>query len=236
MKSTTKLITAAIAGAASWSVAEYALHRFAMHEMRGRGLASREHLHHHADITYFSPTSKKALSAATTAAVAFPAGWATIGRRAATAFTGGMIGAYCVYEVTHRRIHTAPPRNAYGRWLRRSHLHHHFGNPMRNLGVMTPLWDRALGTYDDPGVVTVPRRMAPVWLLDERGEVRREHRDDYMVRGRARADSALARRDHDDAYANRPPSASGETPPELVALDAERAPAWTPDQSPPRQP
>ncbi|MCB1262149.1 MAG: hypothetical protein KDB33_17440, partial [Acidimicrobiales bacterium] len=58
-------ILATVAGALSWSAAEYGLHRFAMHEMRGKGLASREHLSHHADVTYFSPTSKKLLSAAT---------------------------------------------------------------------------------------------------------------------------------------------------------------------------
>ena len=53
-------VTAALAGAASWTAAEYGLHRFAMHEMRGKGLASVEHLKHHADVTYFSPASKKA--------------------------------------------------------------------------------------------------------------------------------------------------------------------------------
>ena len=49
---------AAIAGAASWTLVEYGLHRGAMHEMRGRGLPSVEHLGHHADVTYFSPASK----------------------------------------------------------------------------------------------------------------------------------------------------------------------------------
>ena len=39
------------------------LHRFLMHEMRGRGLSSRENLAHHADVTYFSPASKKLASA-----------------------------------------------------------------------------------------------------------------------------------------------------------------------------
>ena len=50
---------AALIGAAAWTATEYGLHRFLMHELRGRGLASVEHLKHHADVTYFSPTSKK---------------------------------------------------------------------------------------------------------------------------------------------------------------------------------
>jgi len=73
MSSARSLVTAALAGALSWTAAEYGLHRFAMHELRGKGLASREHLSHHADVTYFSPTSKKLASAAGTTAVVFPA-------------------------------------------------------------------------------------------------------------------------------------------------------------------
>ena len=116
-------------GAATWTATEYGLHRFAMHEMRGRGLASVEHLKHHADVTYFSPTSKKLASAAATTAVAYPVTVALMGRRWATAFTAGLITTYFGYEVAHRRTHTHPPRNRYGRWARRSHLHHHFGAP-----------------------------------------------------------------------------------------------------------
>jgi len=59
------------------------------------------------------------------------------------------------------------PANRYGRWASRSHMHHHFGAPMSNFGVTSWFWDMAFGTYDDPGVVTVPRRAAPVWMIDE---------------------------------------------------------------------
>ena len=44
-----------------------------------------------------------------------------------------------------------------------------------------------LSRYDDPGVVTVPRRMAPVWMLDGDGEVRPEFVEDYVVKGARRA-------------------------------------------------
>ena len=62
---------AVVAGALSRSWAVYGVHRFAMHQMRGRGLASQEHLKYHADVTYFAPTSKKLLSEAGTAVVAW---------------------------------------------------------------------------------------------------------------------------------------------------------------------
>jgi hypothetical protein len=188
-------------------VAEYGLHRFAMHELRGRGLASVEHLKHHADVTYFSPTSKKLASAAGTTAVAFPLAAWLAGRRWATAFTSGLLGMYFAYEVAHRRIHTHPPTNRYGRWSRRNHLHHHFGAPMRSFGVTSPIWDRLLGSDDELGVINVPRRMAPVWMLDEAGEVRPEHAADYAVRGARLADADQVERDRVDAFANTAPGA-----------------------------
>ena len=200
-------ITAALAGALSWTVAEYGLHRFAMHQLRGRGLPSVEHLQHHADVTYFSPASKKIASAVGTTVVVYPVVAAAAGRRWASAFTTGMITMYFGYEVAHRRTHTHPPRNRYGRWARRSHMHHHFGAPMRNFGVTSPAWDRLLGTYDEPGVITVPRRMAPAWLLDESGEVHQQYADDYRVKG-ARTGEVPRAGQHSDrelAFANLAP-------------------------------
>jgi hypothetical protein len=197
---------AALVGAAAWTGTEYGLHRFAMHEMRGRGPASEEHLKHHAAVTYFAPASKKLASAATTTAVALPIATAVAGRRWATAFTGGLIGTYFVYEVAHRRTHTHPPRGRYGRWARRSHLHHHFGAPMRNFGVTVPVWDRLFGTYDEPSVVVVPARFAPVWMVDDDGELRPEFADDYVVVGARPILPGRIERDRVDAFANVAPA------------------------------
>lgn len=81
-------------------------------------------------------------------------------------------------------------------------MHHHFGAPMRNFGVTTPVWDVLLGTYDEPGVVTVPLRMAPDWLVDETGEVREEYSADYATKGGRRIDAEQAERDRVDAFDN----------------------------------
>jgi len=194
------------AGAVSWTAAEYGLHRFLMHEMRGKGLASVEHLKHHADVTYFAPASKKLLSAAATTVVAYPVAAAAVNRRWAGAFTAGLISAYFAYEVAHRRTHTHAPRDSWGRWRRRNHLRHHFGSPMRNHGVTTPFWDRAFGTSDDQGVVTVPERMAPVWLVDGEGRVLPEFAQDYVVKPGRPRDPGQAERDRVDAFANTAPA------------------------------
>lgn len=200
-------VAGALAGSLSWTVAEYGLHRFAMHAMRGRGLASREHLLHHADVTYFAPASKKILSAATTAAVAWPAVAIAADRRVATAFTAGMISTYFGYEVAHRRIHTHPPVNRYGRWARRHHLAHHFGAPMRNFGVTSAVWDRLMGTRDERDVLKVPRRMAPTWMIDGEGTILPDYRCDYVVSAGTADDSSLSHRDRTDAFANVAPHA-----------------------------
>ncbi len=217
------LAAAALVGGVAWTAAEYGLHRFAMHEVRGKGLASKEHLSHHADVTYFSPTSKKLLSAASTGSVVLPIAWATIGKHRALAFTAGMLTAYAGYEVAHRRTHTHPPTNTFGRWMRKSHFHHHFGAPMRNFGVTSPVWDVLLGTYEPPEIVTLPRRMAPNWMLDKNGEVKAEYQADYRAKGRRATNPNERARDRVDAFTNVTPLLTDDLLTDDLRTDAELA-------------
>lgn len=196
-----------LVGMASWTLAEYVLHRFLMHEMRGRGLASREHLSHHARVDYFTSWQQKLLTAGATTAVVFPLLWIVFDAAIAATFTTGFITMYLIYEFLHRRAHTSPPRSPYGRWLRKSHFAHHFKAPMKNHGVTSPVWDLVFGTYMKVDVVRVPRRMATVWLLDESGAVLPEYRAGYQVVGNARTDDDTRRRDTEDAFAKRVPVA-----------------------------
>ena len=96
----------------------------------------------------------------------------------------GWVLGYAFYEWLHMACHLWGPRTAYGAFVRRHHFHHHFGAPLRNHGVTSPVWDHVFGTYDRVEQVVVPRRLAFRWLLDDDGEVRPEHRSDYEVRGR----------------------------------------------------
>ena len=72
----------------------------------------------------------------------------------------GWAAGYFFYEYQHMASHLKAPRTRYQRWLRKHHLHHHFGHPMANHGVTVPWWDRAFGTLERPEQVRVPRRMA----------------------------------------------------------------------------
>jgi hypothetical protein len=188
-----------LAGAVAWTISEYALHRFVGHGPRRtppRGLLrfvspaafaaefNREHIAHHADPTYFAPASRKALASAAAIGAFSAAGSLLVGPRRAFSFALGFGAAYVAYEVLHRRVHTHPARGPLGRWRRRHHLHHHHGSPKVNHGVTSPFWDRIFSTEVNPVRVRIPRRLAPVWLLDADGLVRPELSGDYDVVGR----------------------------------------------------
>lgn len=199
-------LTLFVFGAAMWSLGEYLMHRFVMHELRGKGLASREHLRHHAEYDsvleswYFAWTGVVivgALLATATASLLGPVG---------AALGAGWVAAYGVYDWLHWRAHRRPIANAYERWLRRHHFHHHFGHPMANHGVTSPVWDIVFGTYERvDGAVRVPRRLAMVWLVDGDGTVRPEYAADFELAGSRAATSEQAALDHDRAFANLAP-------------------------------
>jgi sterol desaturase/sphingolipid hydroxylase (fatty acid hydroxylase superfamily) len=189
-----------LAGWFAWTLGEYVLHRFGMHALKGRGLASRQHLTHHAkrdsvlEQWYFAWTGILLVGLA----------WWQLSPAVAV----GWVGGYGFYDLQHYRAHRRAPRTRYQRWLRRHHFHHHFGHPNANHGVTWPVWDHVFGTWEDPGVVRVPRRLAMVWLCDDDGEVRPAHAADYVVTGPGpdAIGEAQRRRDLVDAFANRAPA------------------------------
>ncbi len=177
------LLGLTLLGALTWTLAEYLLHRFAGHVWRKNPFGA-EHTRHHIEGGYFAPSLKKA-AYVTPVAVAQTALFALwLPPAMAVAYGVGLWGGYVLYEVIHRRAHTHPPRHAYGRWRRRHHFWHHFGDARVNHGVSVPLWDHVFRTHRAPGVIKVPRKLAMPWLLDEAGELRPELREDYALRGR----------------------------------------------------
>lgn len=196
------LVPSFAGGVVVWSFAEYALHRWMFHERRGRNYGSREHLRHHARRDYVLAKAWQAWVGV------LAAGWGLyelgidLGSRTAGAGLGvGFVAAFFFYEWIHAMIHIRPPRNAYGRWTRKNHLHHHFGAPLKAHGVTSPIWDKVFGTYEAPSVVPVPRRLALPWMFDADGNQLPEYAGEYPIRG---AGDAESRRDEDmeRAFAN----------------------------------
>ncbi|MCC6214656.1 MAG: sterol desaturase family protein [Polyangiaceae bacterium] len=190
------------AGAAAWTLTEYALHRFAGHAPRQRERSARptlldgdfgsEHQAHHTDTRYFTPTPRKVKAAAVALTAIGGVGSLLVGPRRALSFAAGFGVAYAAYEVLHRRTHTHAPLGPYGRWARRNHLSHHFASPATNHGVTSPAWDLVFGTHRDHGKIRVPRRHAPPWLLDEAGGVRPEYAAEYELASASNGQSARA--------------------------------------------
>jgi len=189
-------------GAMTWSASEYAIHRFVGHGpkrtpaksllgmLTPKGIAAefnREHLAHHADPSYFAPTERKLLAAGAVLPAVTAAMLPMVGVRRAASFAVGFTLTYGTYEFLHRRIHTHPPRNAYGRWLRRHHLLHHYKTPRKNHGVTSALWDHVFSTYTPKEKVRVMERTAAPWLADESGRVKPEFADDYELIPSARS-------------------------------------------------
>lgn len=195
-------------GAALWTFGEYVLHRFAMHELKGRGKLSSEHLEHHVRATWqFDPLIMFAWLGVILVGVFVwgPVAWVIGGPVAAASVAVGWMGGYAYYEYQHAQSHLRGPRSRYTRWLRRHHFHHHFGHPMANHGVTTLIWDKAFGTFEAPTVVKVPRRMAPTWLVDAAGQILPAYTDDYVLVGAAERDERLADLDRVRAFASLAP-------------------------------
>jgi hypothetical protein len=185
-------------GALGWTAAEYALHRLVGHGPRRRRPArwyqrispsgllaefNEEHLAHHADPTYFAPTSRKAVAAVVSTTLVGAALSALVGPRRGCSFAVGFGAMYVTYEVLHRVIHTHPPTGPYSRWARQHHLLHHFRAPRLNHGVTTPIWDHVFNTVAPVSApLRVPSKLAPVWMIDPAtGAVRAPYGDDYNV-------------------------------------------------------
>tara|TARA_R110002049_G_scaffold161450_4_gene326994 strand:+ start:1897 stop:2487 length:591 start_codon:yes stop_codon:yes gene_type:complete len=186
------ILCAFVAGAVGWTFMEYVLHRFVFHGASARGPGAKEHRRHHAQVEYFAPAWQKALAALAATAILFPLLVLLFGLASGAAATLGFVAMYVCYEVLHRRAHTHPPRNRYGRWRRKHHFAHHFADPRRAQGVTTPFWDVVFGTRLRIETVRVPRRLAMRWLVDEHGQMYQAYAADYTLVGSPRREETAS--------------------------------------------
>ncbi len=187
----------ALLGALTWSFLEYVIHRWLGHDARLRpNPFATEHVRHHGQGNYFAPAYKKALATVAALAIVAPPAIHAAGPVVGGAYAAGLVGFYLAYEVLHRLEHTWAGLGPYGRWARRHHFWHHFGNPARNHGVTSPLWDHVFGTYEAPGLIVVPERLKMRWLEDPgTGELRVELAPFYALRRTKETPGASAGRD-----------------------------------------
>jgi hypothetical protein len=140
-------------GAVLFFASEYGFHRYAFHAPPGRGaillLQRRLHYDHHVDPArldlLFLPLWFVIPNLAVTAAMAWLVWpeWQEI-----AALLAGTSAAILYYEWVHYVAHIPyRPRTAWGRWIKKYHLWHHFKNERLWFGVTNPSFDFAMRSY-----------------------------------------------------------------------------------------
>lgn len=168
------LVVAAAAGALTWLVLEYLLHRFVLHMPRPRArwlrrAHARLHWLHHK-----IPADPRLLFVPSWAAIGLAAGVAGAGAAiggasAALGATTGFALMFGVYELTHLAAHVPyRPRTRLGSLMRRRHLAHHFKSERCWFGVTHPVMDMIFGTWPRPE--DVPRSPTVRDLFGDGGE------------------------------------------------------------------
>jgi len=133
----------ALAGLASWTAIEYAMHRFLLHGLQPfRSWHDRHHQRPKAII--FTPTI---LSLAWQFALIFIPALFALGLSRACALTAGMLTGYLAYTITHHAVHHGHSDNPWLKRRKRWHaIHHHHTDKPACYGVTTEFWDRVFGS------------------------------------------------------------------------------------------
>ena len=169
-----------LAGAFSWTFAEYVLHRWVGHSATSKLAFAREHREHHRQREYFAPwTAKLQLAVIVLGAMAIVL--IPVFGMGAFAYVASFVGTWLVYEAIHRDLHVRAPTTAIGRFLRRHHMRHHHVDPHTNHGVTSPMWDVVFGTRRPAERVRIPAGKVPRWLSTPEAQARFSR--EYVIAG-----------------------------------------------------
>lgn len=135
----------AVGGLFFWTFAEYVLHRFVFHFQAKSSFGKRIqfiiHGNHHDvpnDPMRLVMPPVAGLLIATPFFISFVS---LLGFDPGVVWFGGFICGYLAYDYTHYAVHHITPRTAWGRFVKRAHMVHHYDNPNTRWGVSSPLWD-----------------------------------------------------------------------------------------------
>jgi sterol desaturase/sphingolipid hydroxylase (fatty acid hydroxylase superfamily) len=130
-------------GYASWTLAEYMIHRFVLHHIPV--FANIHQAHHDESLELIgTPTLFSVLFLY---AVAYWPASKLFGTNVAMLLFAGFLTGYLVYAAVHYAVHHLGS-GGYGflRKLKRQHAVHHHGTGEHNFGVTTIFWDVVFGT------------------------------------------------------------------------------------------
>jgi len=133
-----------LTGAAAWTLIEYLLHRFVLHQIKV--FAALHELHHDAPRAYVGTPTWLSLGAIAT--LVFLPVLLAGSLNVASAAGAGVMAGFFWYGLVHHAIHHRRPRLLATRLLLtgRRHFVHHYSKQPGNFGVTTALWDWVFGT------------------------------------------------------------------------------------------
>jgi hypothetical protein len=139
-----------LAGLFSWTLAEYALHRWIFHwQPRGERLRKLwypvHELHH--DVQEWDRLVAPPLMSVPLFVAFFLLFRLLLGSPQSYPFLGGFVVGYLAYDYVHLYTHFGKPGTRIGKGLRRRHLQHHFAWHDRWYGISSPLWDHVFRTH-----------------------------------------------------------------------------------------
>ena len=141
------------AGVLGFTLLEYLLHRFAFHWDPGNDPKARVRLFLMHGLHHEFPNDRLRLVAPPLMSwpigvVLFTVDWLLLPHTQAFILFGGTCAGYLFYDWTHSYTHHfRNPKTRVGKLLRRAHAVHHFKLFNLNMGISSPLWDWAFGTF-----------------------------------------------------------------------------------------
>jgi sterol desaturase/sphingolipid hydroxylase (fatty acid hydroxylase superfamily) len=136
-----------------WTLFEYLLHRFIFHFPPLNALSERfvyiTHGLHHDDPVDPTRLVMPPFAGVCIALIMYSIFRLLFGPAYVQPFFAAFLAGYLCYDYTHYAVHHFTPRTRFGKFIKQSHMTHHYVNPDTRWGVSTPLWDHVFGTYGE---------------------------------------------------------------------------------------
>lgn len=139
-----------VAGALSWTLLEYLMHRFLFHFPAsgdpGKVTTFIVHGHHHRHPDEPSRLAATPVQFGSLGLLMWGVWQLALGDAWTIAMAGTMAG-YLAYEAVHHLVHHEPRGPAWLEALRRHHMAHHHEDAESRWGISSPLWDWVFRTH-----------------------------------------------------------------------------------------
>jgi sterol desaturase/sphingolipid hydroxylase (fatty acid hydroxylase superfamily) len=141
-------------GLISWTLAEYLLHRFLFHFEPKSNLGKKIHfLIHGIHHDYPQDAMRLVLpvvASCFSAILFYSIFYLILGPLYTPPFFAAFVAGYLYYDMLHYAIHHAPMKSRFGRYMKVTHMKHHYQDEQATYGVSTTIWDRLFKSTQPP--------------------------------------------------------------------------------------